>query len=589
MGCFCSDEFGEVSLQFLIEIYKLIPTENPNSFRFEFVNKESYEKDSTDTLIQILKKKSNPEISSIFSKKKISEHCLFYCFLRRDPVIKSYSKMKEFRPIKFGQLTKIIILLTNESVKKGINNSIIKEATRNITSLLDKEIDLTQLKQKEENAQNPNITQDSLSLTESEHDYSDEEEEEDNEPKENEFFIEGVLTNQTLKYCKEQLFGAEEGSVAKGGTKETGTTFGIEINANKKNTESGEEELEEVEIEEDNKQTGRASNEKINKVVIRGSKFPNLELFFNLIELLKKYDKLRKFGFNDNFIDSDFPGWVTISELISDNSNLRWLDFRSSTLYDYQLQLLTKALKDKRIRYLDLSENFLSYQGMEILSKWLKKNKTIQRLYLQRNAVCQFKAQGVKYVVDGLKTNPNIQIVDFSFMDLTSCGVYLGELILNNASSLKTLNIHCAKLNLVDFKEICKAIKNEKCKLKTLDIGMNDMGSDKSLEELGSMIKVNKTITEINLDQMNINMDNYHIIFEALDQNKTITHFYFSYNGDLKPKIAINYFLKRNELKFLEFVPYNPETHKDKYLNLEEKKLLEKFSETRKDVVIKKK
>ena len=103
------------------------------------------------------------------------------------------------------------------------------------------------------------------------------------------------------------------------------------------------------------------------------------------------------------------------------------------------------------------------------------------------------------------------------------------------------------------------------------------MGGNKSLEEIGKIIKINKSINEIHLDQMNLNMDNYNIILDAIKQNNTIKYYSLSYNHDLKPKIVLNFFLEKNDVDCLEYIPYNHDTHPTKELTLEEKKILEKY------------
>ena len=173
-------------------------------------------------------------------------------------------------------------------------------------------------------------------------------------------------------------------------------------------------------------------------------------------------------------------------------------------------------------------------------------------------------------------------------MDLTTCGVHIAEL-LKVSKSLKEVNVHCAKLNYGDFKAICRALHQDNTTLETLDIGMNDMGGNKSLEEIANMLKTNKSLTAINLDQIGLTMDNYSIILDGIEANKTIEKFYFSFNSEVKPKIILNFFMKREGLKFLEYVPFNTELDKDrdKALTLEEKKIIEKFSSSRPEVTLK--
>ena len=574
MGC-CVPNVEQISLSFEVVLLRLEPQEQSNTFLIREITKDTFEKEDGMTFIDCCLSSNDQTLSKMFTNKKIGEETLYYCYLRKIPVIKTYKTMKEFKPISFGQLTKIIILSTEEALKQNISNALIKKQTKKIAEMIGTIVDFTKIKEQMEKALDPNITKDSLRLTDTE-DKGEGEEEEENEPAENELFIEGVLNAKVLREVKATLF-PNKIRKSERGKEETGQSTGIDL-------KKKEDDI----INIDELDNPDAENKIINKVVIRNAKFPQLEVFTKLIKTISQFKGLKKFGFTNNFIDGEFEGWETILDFLINHYNIRWLDFHSSTIYDSHLPDMFKALKDKRIRYLDLSENFLSFHGTETIAKWLKTNKTLQRLYLQRNAVCQFKAEGVKKICEALKTSINIQIIDFSFMDLTTCGVHIAEL-LKVSKSLKQVHVHCAKLNYGAFKAICRTLVQDNTPLETLDIGMNDMGGNKSLEEIANMLKTNKSLTAINLDQIGLTMDNYSIILDGIEANKTIEKFYFSFNSEVKHKIILNFFIKREGLKFLEYVPYNTELDKDrdKALTLEEKKIIEKFSSSRPEVTLK--
>ena len=574
MGC-CVPNVEQISLSFEVVLLRLEPQEQSNTFLIREITKDTFEKEDGMTFIDCCLSSNDQTLSKMFTNKKIGEETLYYCYLRKIPVIKIYKTMKEFKPISLGQLTKIIILSTEEELKQNISNALIKKQRKKIAEMIGTIVDFTKIKEQMEKALDPNITKDSLRLTDTE-DKGEGEEEEENEPAENELFIEGVLNAKVLREVKATLF-PNKIRKSERGKEETGQSTGIDL-------KKKEDDI----INIDELDNPDAENKIINKVVIRNAKFPQLEVFTKLIKTISQFKGLKKFGFTNNFIDGEFEGWETILDFLINHYNIRWLDFHSSTIYDSHLPDMFKALKDKRIRYLDLSENFLSFHGTETIAKWLKTNKTLQRLYLQRNAVCQFKAEGVKNICEALKTSINIQILDFSFMDLTTCGVHIAELR-KVSKSLKEVNVHCAKLNYGDFKAICRTLAQDNTTLETLDIGMNDMGGNKSLEEIANMLKTNKSLAAINLDQIGLTMDNYSIILDGIEANKTIEKFYFSFNSEVKPKIILNFFMKREGLKFLEYVPYNTELDKDrdKALTLEEKKIIEKFSSSRPEVTLK--
>jgi Ran GTPase-activating protein (RanGAP) involved in mRNA processing and transport len=243
-----------------------------------------------------------------------------------------------------------------------------------------------------------------------------------------------------------------------------------------------------------------------------------------------------------------------------------------------------RPLSDKRIRFLNLSENFITLDGVKIISEYLANNKTLQKLNLSRNAQSQFKTEGVEIILNSLLNNKNIEFLDFSFMNLTGCGEAIGNFISKN-KSIENIVLRNVLLNFYDFKHIFVPLKKSKT-MKEIDISMNDMGGDKSLQFIADAIKENDSLECIKMEQININNDNYNIIFDAIEKNKTIQKYYLNYNSDIKPKIVINFFMKQMQVKYLEYIPFDKDNEhdKNKSLTLEERKLFEKLKEERSDM-----
>ena len=540
MGCCGAVQVNEVSIFYTIELYTIKQTNSNFSYQFQLITSEKIEKQQKTSLLDDIRDCTNNNISNIISNETTFNNSLFYLYLGKNPIYKSYTSLSNIYPINNPFLAKTIIVLIDEAINNNLSKEVIRQGIDNLNTFPKGILNLEKVKEQYEKSQNPNITKDNISLSDNSSDNEDE------------LIIEQTITENILKEIFKYLFQNFE----KLNTK-VNNSVNVSIDSNFENEENGTE------------------NNKIKKIIIQNSKFPDMYVFALLIKNLEKYKSLQKFGFNNNFINSDFEGWKNIESLLNKNYNIRILDLRSSSLNDLELERITESIKDKRIRLLDLSENFLTVEGMKSLQNFLKLNKTLQRLYLQRNAVVQFKAEGVKYVCESLLNHPNILLLDFSYMELTGCGQYIGNLIKEN-KTLENLNVASCKLNIGDFKNICEPICQNK-KLKKFNISFNDMGGNKSLEEIGKIIKINKSINEIHLDQMNLNMDNYNIILDAIKQNNTIKYYSLSYNHDLKPKIVLNFFLEKNDVDCLEYIPYNHDTHPTKELTLEEKKILEKY------------
>ena len=344
----------------------------------------------------------------------------------------------------------------------------------------------------------------------------------------------------------------------------------------------------EKERKEREKKQEEAQKKIIDSVFIESVTIPDLDVFSEMIGILAIYTLLKRISFCNFKFEKETDVWDNIIYLLQENNNIRWVDLHKSNMNNEILDSIAKVCENKRFRYLDLSENFINQDGAAILGEFLSKNKTLQRLILNNNDLDNFKKAGVESICRNLVNHPNIQFLDFSSMIVTGCGEAVANLI-KSSKSIKTIILKDCLLNMKDVQNICKALSlpNISKTIINVDISFNDMASDKSLEEIGKMIKVNKTLTKLNLDKMNINMNNYNFILNGLNENDKITHFSFNYNPNVKPRLILEYFLHRKKLNSLAYIPYKA-TVNDKgpkvEFNLDEKKIIKKFKDKRKKV-----
>ena len=534
------------SLSYIVYYCRLDPIkERKNAFKVNKISEEKITKIEGTKFLNQIGHNKDAIITEFLNRPNFQTNTVFYCYVGEEPIIKSFSQMSNFAPSNSPTLSKIVLLSTD---KADIPNQIIEKRTEDLEfdKLINKEFNFNAVRSLLEAAKNPNLTKDSLSLK----DDNDEEAEE----KEDEIIISENVTKRTYTYVVSKFRNNKKNDY-------------IQIN----------EETSPDEEEPSN------DNSKIKTIKIYSSKFEDLNIFYQILTYLHD-KKIKKFIFFDNNISQDFEGWSEISNLFKVNYSLRFIDLHSSNIYDYDLNDIMRSLIDKRIRYLNLSENFITLNGVNVICDFLRHNRTIQRLNLSRNAQVQFKSEGVKNVVEALMSSESIDSLDFSYMNLTGCGESIGKFITKN-KSIQSIILRSVQLNAVDFKNIFVPLKTNKL-LKEIDISLNDMGGDKSLQYIADTIKENKTLTILKMDQINITNDNYQIIFNAIEQNKTINHYSVSYNSKLKPKIMLNFFIKQKQVKYLEYEPFdkdNPEDKK-KELTLEEKKLFEKFKTERPDM-----
>lgn len=527
--------------------------QNENIFQINLIDEEQILKEEGKKLInQMGTFNTSQEIKDFLNRNNFETNTMFYYFLRQEPLIKNYEQTKKYIPYNLPQLYKVIFLAIENN--KNITNLVIENKTKSLkeNNFIGYKIDFSNMEKIIEGVNNSNITKDSLSLNEENFSSGEIEENEDD------LLICEEINEETYKRVSDKLKNEN-----------------VEINL-------------ETNFETNSNVINNIKNKKLNgqikSVKIIESNIDDLIIFTKIMKLITDKDTIKKFYFVSNNINSDFDGWNAIASFFEQNYNLRYIDLHSATIYDYHLNDLMKPLFDKRIRYLNLSENFITSDGAKIISEFLKNNKTLQALNLSRNAQCQFKAEGVKYILDSLLFNKNIERIDFSFMNLTGCGEHIGKFISNN-KSIEAINLRNVLLNFNDFKNIFTPLK-QSASLKEIDISMNDMGGDKSLQIISDAIKVNTSLECLKIEQININNENYNIIFDGIENNKNITKYYFSFNSDVKPKIVINFFMRLNHVKFLEYIPYDKDNEKDKNkeLTLEEKKLFEKCKSERTDM-----
>ena len=547
MGCGSS-----MILDYIVQFCDLIPISEQNSYKINLITEQKFTKLESVKLIDQINSSENLEIKKFLQRPNLQNNTIFYFYLSDEASLKTYIQSLKYVPYNLPLLSNIIILST-DSISEYPTQIIENETkylkknkfTRHILYLneIKKELDI---------ANNPNITKDSLSLR----DDSMNNEDKSIMEKEGEIIISEEINRETYINLVSQFENDRKGKKIS--------------NIN-------------LETSEDYHNINESKSQNIKTVKIFTSKLDNINVFHKIMEYLAE-KKIKKFLFFGNNINSDFEGWDSISEFFEHNFSLRYIDLHNSCLYDYHLDSIIRPLTNKRIRYLNLSENFLTIDGIEIIANFLKYNKTLQKLNLCRNAQCQFKAEGVKLITEALISNPNIEFLDFGYMNLTGCGEAVGNFISKN-KSIVSIHLRNVQLNIVDFKNIFVPLKENNV-LKEIDISLNDMGGDKSLQYIADAIKENKTLNCIKMDQININNDNYQIIFNAIEKNKTISNYSVNYNSKIKPLIMLNFFIKQKHVKYLEYEPFDKENieDKNKELTLEEKKMFVKFKTERPDM-----
>ena len=636
MGC-CGEKTNISYNEFIIELLTLIPEYNKSIFKIKEIESIKFNKQLEKKLFEYISESKISRNNYLKENFKFNiNNSLFYCYTNKKPIIYNYLQIKDLEPYNYDDLYKISILLTSNFDRLFLPKLILKNKTKFCSKLQDLKLDFSQIINSEI-IMDTQLTNDNLILTKPQltEDFSDinnnnssayirlQEKEDENYSDSNDInnekiilknyiHISGEITSKIIK----DVYSKLSFCIKKYNQNEKENE---ELNEDKEyicNTKKNENEIsvekeniynknnrEIINLKLENKinlkkaceiRNNEKTNEKDNIIIIDSVYLENIniennfELFSNLIDIISTYPLLKKLSFCESIFEKGFLGWDNIIHLINQNQNLRWLDFHKSSINNVILNVILKSIENKRIRYLDLSENFINKDGAKNIGSFLQKNKTLQRLILNNNDLEEFKNEGVDYICEPLYSHPHIELINFSSMIITGCGESISHLI-KHTKSLKTIILRECSLNLKDFQNICRAMcfNNISKTITNVDLSFNDMASDKSIEEIGQMIRTNKNLTTLNMDKMNLNMSNYNIILNALNENDNIIDFSFCYNPYIKPKIILEYFLYRKYINSLSYVPYksdiNLKNEKIEF-SLDEKKIIEKFKENRKEV-----
>lgn len=623
---------------FSIEILYLdrIPSNDQNKVIFIITKKgeEEFLKIDQKALINYIEELS---VINLLGKNFVYtiNNPLFYCYIDKIPIIKTFFQIKDLIPSNFEQLWKISILNIEKYNDLEFPKINLIQETKFLDILENAKLDFSELYLSLGNIKNPDLTENSnITNDENIEDNSEDEYLNNNikynnginKNEKNEYFYyisqkisyqivksiysklmddKNIIDSNQIKNQKYLSLKKDDINIFKNNSLDSLKSDKISVekiqNSKEENLSNfGEEEEDEnennemqnIQVTSGNKDNNENSKKCITYIFFEDINFIDEDSLNSLIDILIDYPFLIKFKFNNFHLEKEnsVKIWNSLFKLFNNNYNIRCIDLVDSSVNDAIIESLSLIFEDKRIRYLNLSDNYITKNGAKYLSNFLSKNKTLQKLYLNNNDLREFRHEGVEYITQSLCNHPNIRILSFINMTLTGCGKAVGELI-KNSKSLISINLKGCDLNTLDFKNICNALSGDISKtIKSVNLSYNDMAGNKSIEEIGKMIEANKALTYLNLNKMNINMDNYQLILNGLSGNKTIRNFRFSYNPKIKPRIILEYFFYRKELNSLTYIPYKDDINDKKEkveFNLDEKKLIEKFKNERKDVKLK--
>ena len=491
----------------------------------------------------------------------------------------------------------------NNANNNNVNNNVNNKANNNINTV-EKEIELNIDTNTKENTEAKNFITTKMEEMEnqSQEENNEEEEESPYEIIDDTLIISGnEITKETLKDLEKYFFitglgdkppvqsiGYWQMENTKKSRKKRRTEVTLELMNRNQNEEDEEEDYNDYILIFRNDgipYEKKACLSNIKKIVFKKCGFSNNSSNVNLKQLiimLTKY-KFLKLSINENNISSDYFGWKYFRQVLKENFSLRWVSFKDAGFNDRIFEQIISGMTLKRIRYLNISRNNITNKGMYFLNKFLMKNQTLLILDMSNNR--NVTTEGIKLIGNALKMHPNISKINFSNNNLNGAGKYIGGLIKDN-KSLKSLLVRNVSFELKDIEFICEDMCKKNCSIKDLDIGLNSDIGDKGLIEVGKIIDNNRSLESIGLDGLNLTMNNYFPVFQAIFKNKNIEKYSLNNNEGLPLKGILNFFLKNPKVKELSISPWDVDTDKDKVFNEEQLIQIERFHLKSPNVII---
>ena len=115
-GCCSTSE--NMSNEYIVELYRLIKTDEEGIFEINLSATEIFEKNTNNSFFTDCSESSNNLLSTI-SDPNTKKNVIFYVFSGNIPVVKNYKNMKHLFPYKIQELKRIIILLINEAIEEN--------------------------------------------------------------------------------------------------------------------------------------------------------------------------------------------------------------------------------------------------------------------------------------------------------------------------------------------------------------------------------------------------------------------------------------------------------------------------------------
>ena len=233
-----------------------------------------------------------------------------------------------------------------------------------------------------------------------------------------------------------------------------------------------------------------------------------------------------------------------------DMCSLTHVDFSNlSCINDGFVAAISQALTvNSSLTYLDLSQNTVGDNGASCLSQALKANTTLTTLLLQLTGIGE---AGASYLSQALKVNSSLTYLDLSRNTVGDNGASCLSQALKANTTLTTLLSQLTGIGEAGASYFSQALKVNSS-LTYLDLTVNSIG-DAGASFLSQALRENSSLTKLNLAKNNIGETGASSLSQALTVNSSLTLLDLSNNkiGDAGAICFSQALAANSSLKFL--------------------------------------
>ena len=236
----------------------------------------------------------------------------------------------------------------------------------------------------------------------------------------------------------------------------------------------------------------------------------------NLLSLLNSKEntiksKIKYLDLSFNYLSTNAA--CVLGNYIGNNRFIEYLIIGSNDFNDQAMSILAESLiRNKSIKLLDLSNNQISSEGIKHISEALMINQNLQFLYLNSNPI-DYKA--IKFLSFCLKFNNTIELLYICSCQLDdSSAIYLRSLLTRN-KALKIIDLSGNFLGNFSLRNILEGIKvNNHIQLINLEQNKCDDSNilDENIEMLvrkNNLITINLKDNNFKVSKINFDLNKY--------------------------------------------------------------------------------